>query len=76
MTTRRCSASSSSRARNPTERSAFMKFNTRLTSMTGTPLFAGILDKMEDLDDGLILLKTANKAASESDAVFPVCDRR
>jgi hypothetical protein len=32
--------------------------------MQGKPLFAGILDKLEDLDDALIRLKTANKSAS------------
>ncbi len=47
-----------------------MKFNTRLTSMIGTPLFAGILDKIEDLDDALIRLKTANKAASNPTPYF------
>lgn len=46
------------------ERVAFMKFNTRMNSMIGTPLFAGILDKLEDLDDALLRLKTANKSAS------------
>jgi hypothetical protein len=48
----------------PAARIAFMRFNTRLNSMQGKPLFAGILDKLEDLDDALIRLKTANKSAS------------
>ncbi len=52
------------------ERIAFMRFNTRMNSMEGTPLFAGILDKLEDLDDGLILLKTANKASANPTPYF------
>lgn len=48
----------------PVGQIAFMRFNTRLNSMVGKPLFAGILDKLEDLDDALIRLKTANKSAS------------
>ena len=51
-------------------RISFMKFNTRLTSWVGTPLFAGILDKIEDLDDALLRLKTANKAASNPTPYF------
>ena len=52
------------------ERIAFMRFNTRMNSMEGTPLFAGILDKIEDMDDGLILLKTANKASANPTPYF------
>lgn len=52
------------------DRIAFMRFNTRMTSMTGTPLFAGILEKLEDLDDALNLLKTANKASANPTPYF------
>jgi hypothetical protein len=54
----------------PPERIAFMKFSTRLTSMEGVPLLAGVLDKLEDLDDALNLLKTANKASANPTPYF------
>ena len=46
------------------ERIAYMKFNTRLNSMEGVPLFAGILDKLESLDDALTWLNSVNKVTA------------
>ncbi len=51
-------------------RTAFMKFHTRMNSNVGTPLFAGILGQLEDLDDAIICFKTINSKASKPTPCF------
>ena len=46
-------------------RISFMKFHSRKNSMEGTPLFAGVIDHCEFLDDALALLRKVNKKAGE-----------
>lgn len=54
----------------PPERCAFMKFDTRTHSHTGTPLFAGVLGLLEDFDDALQLLKQVNTATANPTPYF------
>ncbi len=51
-------------------RIAFMKFDTRLNSYTGTPLMAGILGLVEELDDALVMLRKVNIAAANPTPYF------
>lgn len=49
---------------------AFMRFHSRLNSVEGTPLFAGVLETLEDLDDALTLMRSINTAAANPTPYF------
>lgn len=49
---------------------AFFKFDTRLNSVEGTPLLAGILNTIEDLDDALTSWRALNNKFSKPTPYF------
>ncbi|MEW6212885.1 MAG: hypothetical protein AB1631_31465 [Acidobacteriota bacterium] len=49
---------------------AFFKFDTRMNSYEGTPLLAGLLNSIEDLDDSLTSWRTLNSKFSRPSAYF------
>ena len=49
---------------------SFFKFDTRLNSLEGTPLLAGILNTLEDLDDVLVAWRNLNTKFSNPSAYF------
>lgn len=51
-------------------RISYMKFDTRLNSFTGTPLMAGCLGLVEEMDDALVLLRRVNTAAANPTPYF------
>lgn len=55
-------------------RISFMKFHTRENSNSGVPLFAGVLDHVEFLDDALSLLRSVNTKAAKPTPHFKFDD--
>lgn len=54
----------------PPGQSAFFKFDTRMNSTEGTPMFAGALSALEELDDAVALLRTINAIAAKPTPYF------